>query len=317
VVIATRDRRAQLERTLRMLTELPERPPVIVVDNGSSDGTAEMATRVPGVQVIRLTTNLGAAARTLGVQAAATSYVAFADDDSWWAPGSLDRAAQLLDGAPRVGLLAGRIVVEPAGVDDPACAPMAAGPPSTTLPGGRDILGFIACGAIVRREAYLAVGGFHPRFGVGGEEDLLALDLTTRGWGCCYHAGVVAHHHPGHDRPRTGRARREVRNALWTAWLRRRPAGALRRSGDVVRRRWRAPATWAGVGEALAGLPWVLTERSAVDPATERMRAALDRGERRPQKRADDAAAGMDASESLAASVVAEDRATGATESRE
>jgi N-acetylglucosaminyl-diphospho-decaprenol L-rhamnosyltransferase len=311
VVVATRDRRTQLEPTLRLLTELPERPPVIVVDNGSTDGTADTAARVPGVQVIRLTSNLGAAARTLGVRAAATPYVAFADDDSWWAPGSLDRAAQLLDGAPQLGLLAGRIVIEPGGVDDPACAAMAAGPPSRALPGGCDVLGFIACGAVVRREAYLAVGGFHRRFGIGGEEDLLALDLTTRGWGCGYHAGVLAHHRPSHDRPRAGRARRETRNALWTAWLRRRPAGALRRSGDVVLRRWRAPTTWAGLVEAAAGLPWVLAERSAVDPVTERWRAALDRGERWPQTRVDNAAAGRGASESLGAAVVAKDRAAG------
>ena len=43
VVIATRNRRDELLRTLGRLTALPEQPPVIMVDNGSSDGSAEAA----------------------------------------------------------------------------------------------------------------------------------------------------------------------------------------------------------------------------------------------------------------------------------
>jgi hypothetical protein len=48
---------------------------------------------------------------------------------------------------------------------------------------GPPVLGFIACGGIVRRAAFLEVGGFNSRLGVGGEEELLAVDLTARGWG--------------------------------------------------------------------------------------------------------------------------------------
>ena len=64
VVIATRDRRSELSRTLDRLSELPERPPVIVVDNGSSDGTAAMVRpRHPDVVLLAARTNLGAVAR--------------------------------------------------------------------------------------------------------------------------------------------------------------------------------------------------------------------------------------------------------------
>jgi GT2 family glycosyltransferase len=150
------------------------------------------------------------------------------------------------------------------------------------VPGAHEILGFIACAAIVRRTAYLQAGGFHPRFGIGGEEDLLALDLRAAGWCCCHLPELIAHHRPGHGDPRPGRIRREVRNALWTAWLRRRPAGALRRTGEILGRDWRRGSTWSGLAEATAGLPWVLAQRSAVDPATERWRALLDHGEHLP-----------------------------------
>src|SRR5215207_3243678 len=182
VVVVTRNRRRRLAETLRSLRHLPERPPVVVVDNDSSDGTAEEAARA-GVTVIRAPSNRGAAGRTLGVEAARTPYVAFCDDDSSWAPGSLSRSAARFRATPRLGLLAARVLVEPGSREDPVCTALAAGPPS---PAGPRVLGFLACGAVVRRSAYLAVGGFHPRFGIGGEEDLLAIDLAAAGWALAY-----------------------------------------------------------------------------------------------------------------------------------
>lgn len=97
VVIATRDRVAELRRTLAVLTALPEGPAVIVVDNGSRDGTARAVRgEFPGVTLIRNRRNRKAAARNQGVRRAATPYVAFSDDDSWWDPGALARACDLL-----------------------------------------------------------------------------------------------------------------------------------------------------------------------------------------------------------------------------
>ncbi|MGW9368055.1 glycosyltransferase, partial [Streptomyces albidoflavus] len=103
VVVITRNRREELLRTLRLLRELPERPPVLVVDNASSDGTAEeAAARFPEVTVLRAESNLGAVGRNLAVARVRTPYVAFCDDDSWWEPGSLRHAADLLDARPRL-----------------------------------------------------------------------------------------------------------------------------------------------------------------------------------------------------------------------
>ena len=150
VVVVSRDRRDSLLETLARLAALPERPPVVVVDNGSTDGTVEAVRRAwPGVSLVPVGRNLGAAGRTLGVLAAGTPYVAFSDDDSWWEPGALGRAAEIFDATPSLGLLAARIVVSPGGRDDPVCAAMAAGPPSAVVPGGYDVLGFVACGAAV------------------------------------------------------------------------------------------------------------------------------------------------------------------------
>src|SRR3954452_21137143 len=43
VVMATRDRRDRVLDTLTRLTALPEQPPLVLVDNGSGDGTADAA----------------------------------------------------------------------------------------------------------------------------------------------------------------------------------------------------------------------------------------------------------------------------------
>ena len=94
VAIATRERRAELEGVLERLLGLPERPPVVVADNGSRDGTpAAIRARFPAVEVIELGENRGAGARNAAVAALGTPYVAFSDDDSWWAPDALSRAA--------------------------------------------------------------------------------------------------------------------------------------------------------------------------------------------------------------------------------
>ena len=46
VVLITRNRRGELLRTLDRMTSLPERPPIIVVDNASSDRSAEAAGQI-------------------------------------------------------------------------------------------------------------------------------------------------------------------------------------------------------------------------------------------------------------------------------
>ena len=266
VVIATRNRGPELLGTLNRLLSLDERPRVVVVDNGSTDGTAELVLdRHPGVQVVGLRRNQGAAARTIGARLVDTPYVAFSDDDSWWAPGALGRAVELLDRHPRLAVLAARVLIGPGQRVDPVCQEMANSPlpPAADLP-GPPVLGFIACGAVVRRDAFLEVGGFNARLGVGGEEELLSVDLAAGGWGLAYVDEVVAHHYPSPVRDPSGRRRVQVRNALWSAWLRRPLGGAARQTARLAALALHQPGAWSGLLLAMAGLPWVLRERRPV-----------------------------------------------------
>ena len=230
VVIATRNRRPELLRTLGELHRLPEIPPIVVIDNESTDGTAAaVAAEFPAVDVVVASPPLGPAARNLGVAATTTPCVAFADDDSWWAPGSLARAADLFDRHPRLGLVTGRVLVGPERRLDPVSSAMAASPLAADddVP-GVPVMGFLGCAGIVRRAAFDEVGGFHARTRFGGEETLLAADLRGAGWALAYVDELVAFHHPSTVRDALGRRASELWNRLLLAWLRY-PAGpALR-----------------------------------------------------------------------------------------
>jgi GT2 family glycosyltransferase len=266
VVIITRDRADELLHTLARLRELPERPQTVVVDQGSSDDSAARVRRsFPDVRVLRSRDDLGAAGRTAGVRAVAAPYVAFCDDDSWWAAGALERAGLLLDAHPGVALVAARVLVGEQEQLDPACAAMAASPLSTGpgQPGPR-VLGFVACGAVVRRSAYLDVGGFRAALGVGGEEDLLATDLAAAGWDLVYCDALVAHHHPSPIRDRDRRRELEIRNRLWFAWLRRHHGAALSVTLAAARAAAREPSARAGLLSALSGARSILAQRSPV-----------------------------------------------------
>jgi glyoxylase-like metal-dependent hydrolase (beta-lactamase superfamily II)/GT2 family glycosyltransferase len=274
IVIVTRNRRDSLLTTLGHLAVVQGCPPIIVVDNASADGTPDaVAAAHPAATVIALDANRGAAARNAGVRAAATPLVAFCDDDSWWAPDALAKAEAHFAAWPRLGLLAARILVGEEERLDPTCVTMATGSGASAGP-GPEIFGFVACGAVVRRQAFLAAGGFEARFSIGGEEALLALDLAAAGWLLAYAADVVAHHHPAPG-PRSGRSRHIARNDLWTTWLRRPPSvGACAALAAV-----RAGETGALV-HALGGLPWVLRDRRPLPRSVERQLRRLS-GQRR------------------------------------
>ena len=79
----TWQRREEALAALDRLVRLPERPPIVLVDNGSTDGTAEaVRARFPEVRVVALSENLGAVGRNIGVRELDTPYVAFCDDDT-------------------------------------------------------------------------------------------------------------------------------------------------------------------------------------------------------------------------------------------
>ena len=129
---------------------------------------------------------------------------------------------------------------------------------------------------MVRREAYLQAGGFHPRLSVGGEEEILGHDMVGLGWQMSYLPDVVIHHHPSVNRDAHERRATGIRNTLWTIWLRRPLRPALVRTVRVLRRLPRDRVTLRGLAQALRGARWVHRDRRVSPPHVERARELLE-----------------------------------------
>jgi GT2 family glycosyltransferase len=281
VVLITRDRRPELLRTLDLMTALPESPQLIVVDNASSDGSADAAGRYRQVRVIRAAANLGAVARNVAVARVTTPYVAFCDDDTWWEPGALRRAAALLDACPRLAAVTGRILVEPGGEEDPITPELRDSPvPGPAWLPGPALMSILAGASMLRVAAFNEAGGFSPRLWLGGEEELLSMDLAAAGWWMCYASRVVVHHAASAARDPRRRRILGIRNTLWTAWLRRPVPGALRHTAAVLRSVPADLASARAVARAVAGLPWVLRERRVIPDAVEARLRLLEAAQR-------------------------------------
>jgi GT2 family glycosyltransferase len=242
-------------------------------DRGRGQGTP------PGVDLIELGANRGAAARNVGVARAGTPYVGLAND-SWWAPGSLAPAADVLDSCPRVAVLAARVLVGESQRLDPHApnADRSARHPDRSSRAGR--VGFMACGAVVRRNAFLRCGGFDDIVFFVGEEERGARS-GRRGLCTRLRASVVAHHHPSPVRVVDDRRPLAVRNVVLVAVLRRplvrRPQDDPRLGGDAASR--------AGLLSALPRIPRAWARRRRLPGDVETARRTLDEIDRSAPRR--------------------------------
>jgi len=176
IVIATKDRAAFLERTLASLERQRAAPPfeVIVVDNGSSDGTPTIVddAAARGTLSIRREyvpePNRGAA-RNAGIAVAAGSIVLFIDDDV-----SLPEGLVAAHAAAHAGIFPLAVSGPIINVPDYETRP---------LPGAANYSAafFCTCNVSVPRSALEAAGGFDEGFNLYGWEDTeLGLRLRRR-----------------------------------------------------------------------------------------------------------------------------------------
>lgn len=282
VVVLTHQRADEVLHTLARLSELTERPVIIVVDNASTDGTAAQITaRFPSVRVVQAGTNLGAAGRNLGVQHVASDYVAFCDDDMWWERDSLSRAVALLDAHPQVGVLSARVVVGADDEVDPTCLRMLASPLDSAGSPGPVLIGYMAGACVFRTALFRQVGGYEPRLFIGGEEELVAIDVLEAGYRIVYCERIIVHHHPSPARDSGLRRRLLARNAACVGWLRLPWLQAVRAT-FVALRLFAREGTLRGDGYVLLKrLMWAMSRRTVASPRTLAMRSQVEESERR------------------------------------
>ena len=284
VVVLTHNRSAELCRSLERLLVLPEQPSIIVVDNGSTDCTVDNVTAgLPRVRLVRSESNLGAAGRNLGVECVRTPYVAFSDDDTWWAPGALCNAVELLDRHPRIAVLNARIVVGPEARADPACDAMEESPLGHLANVGPMLTGFMAGAVVMRADAYRQAGGYWHALFIGGEEALLAMDILDAGGQIVYAPTLQVHHWPSQSRDSMLRRRLTARNAIWTAWLRLPWRLAWQRTARTLKALPDSALRWRVLGESLSGAGLILRRRRVLHRDTCELLERVWRSETRPR----------------------------------
>jgi GT2 family glycosyltransferase len=293
VVVLTHDRVREVTRTVERLLALPERPPVIVADNGSHDCTvAELERRFHEVLVVRCEGNLGASGRNRAAMLAGTDYVAFSDDDTCWEPGSLAEAVRVLDAAPNVAVLSGRVLVGEGGAIDTNCARMRASPLDPAGLPGPALIGFMAGACVFRTAVFREAGGYEARLFIGGEEDLVAIDVLDAGHAIVYCDSIVTTHCPSPLRDAALRRRMLARNAALVAWLRLPLSEALvatwRALSLLVRERSLHRHAW----QWLRDIAWAICRRRVADARVIRMRRRVREAERAAARESDQACTG-------------------------
>ncbi len=194
VVVCTYDGSRTLGETLRHLAGL--RYPdfeIIVVDDGSRDGCADIA-RQSGARVIS-TPNRGlSAARNTGWQSATGAIVAYLDDDAYPHPDWLHHLAAAFDGSTHAGI--GGPNIGPRGDGWVAeCVANAPGGPTQVLLTDTQAEHIPGCNMAFRRGVLEALGGFDPQFRVAGDDVDVCWRIRQRGWTIGFSAAAFVWHH--------------------------------------------------------------------------------------------------------------------------
>lgn len=215
VAVVTCNRREELRRALASARAQSVACELVVVDDGSEDGTAEIvAAEFPEARLLRAERREGAlVGRNRAVAAARAPVVFFLDDDAEFASEhvvaqtlpAFDTAEAGAVSIPNLddvnGELQWRVRPAPDGAQEV-------------------VLTFVGCAHAVRRSAFAEIGGYRESMSNYGEETELALRLLDRGFVVLLGSSDPVHHRRsaiGRSQPREIRSR--TRNTFLTALL--------------------------------------------------------------------------------------------------
>ena len=171
VSIATKDRWDDVAITLDQLRARGlDSLETIVIDDGSATAMpSRFGGEFPWVKFIRSEEARGAAFQRNRIAKLLTGeFILALDDDSSPIAGDLEAAASWLRAQPRICALAFRVT------SDDAVPALAADPPFP-------VKEFVGCGALIKRELFLALGGYEERFGFYSEEGDFCLKALQQG----------------------------------------------------------------------------------------------------------------------------------------
>jgi GT2 family glycosyltransferase len=183
---------------------------VILVDNGSTDGSVEMAQSVfPALRIIRNAENRGfCAANNQGIQASSGEFVALLNNDAEADPEWLHALRRVFQNQSDIGMAASKILVyeDPSRIDKAGHLIYPDGQNRGRGSGAADegqfdrteeVLWPDGCAAMYRRTMLDQIGGFDEDFFAYADDAELGLRARIAGWRCLYAPDAVVRHHRG------------------------------------------------------------------------------------------------------------------------
>ncbi len=268
IMITTRNRAADLRRTLQMIQQLAPHPSeILITADGCTDDTVQVVkSEAPNAKLIVNEQGRGSVASRNRMMREATGDLIFAlDDDSY--PEQMDCLARMVprfEQNPRLAILH-----FPQRSDEypETLTQTDFGPERATR-------SFANSGAVLRRSVYLRLPGFEPHFFHMYEEPDYVLQCVAVGYEVLFSPVIIIRHHwSGQTRSEIRNHQRHARNEFWStlqrcpfpyafpmlAWrvLSQFRYACKRGLGWVVRE----PVWW---WQALVGLPYCLKNRQPV-----------------------------------------------------
>ncbi len=182
---------------------------IIVVDNGSTDGSSDLAEHEFHARVIRNPDNRGfCAANNQGIAAARGEFIALLNNDAEAEPGWLSALHRACSQRPDIGMAASKVLVweDPQRIDKVGHLIFADGQNRGRGSGALDrgqydreeeVLWPDGSAALYRKEMLDRIGGFDEDFFAYGDDAELGLRARIAGWKCIYTPEAVVRHHRG------------------------------------------------------------------------------------------------------------------------
>lgn len=207
VVIVTYNGKPYIADCLRSLFSASEdKPEVIVVDNASTDGSAEVVrSEFPDVRVISAQSNLGyGAACNQGALASQSEYIAIVNQDVSSTPGWIEHLIDALDRDPTAAMATPKILLlrDPDRINTCGNTPHYTGiticrgynRPAPEFAEQEEVASVSGAAFVIRRTVFEELGGFDPTFFLYLEDTELSLRVALAGYRCLYVPEAVVLH---------------------------------------------------------------------------------------------------------------------------